>query len=107
LFVDCKSTHYDSAEMTIAQFREFLATQGRESLLEHQIVNNINVKITANVDDYLKEWDLGDKVDVVISSLGLSFTARVIEIYEVEKSNTRSIEITLGNKMPTKNRKAR
>ena len=37
---------------------------------------------TLSQSDYLTGWDLGDKVDMAVTSLGLSMEARITEVVE-------------------------
>ncbi len=101
LFVDEKSSHIEEGQ-TIDAFKEYLRQAGLEALREHVNINNVDLEIKANIDEYMKDYDLGDIVDIEIKTIGLSFKARIIEVYEVFKNNTHTIEIVLGDKIPRK-----
>lgn len=77
------------------------ATQyGKEFLLGYENIENIEAQYQQTRGyTYRQDFDLGDKVTIVIS--GLEYTARIIEINEIYKTNEVIIELTFGNKIKT------
>ena len=70
----------------------------RKKLLEHQPLQNVEVDVTAGTFQYLRDFDLGDKVDVIVQDIGLAMEARVVSVREVFKANDHTISVTLGIK---------
>ncbi len=101
LYVDEKSSHIEEGQ-TIYEFKEYLKQAGIEALREHMNIDNVDLEIKANINEYMQDYDLGDIVDVEVRTIGLSFKARIIEVYEVFKNNTHTIELVLGDKIPRK-----
>ena len=56
---------------------------------------------------YLKDWDLGDRVDAIVEDIGLAMQARIVTVREVFKKNDHTVEIELGDKKLTQLQKAR
>lgn len=109
LWVDARDLRSD--DLTPAQYLAALKQRGLEKLLEHQIIDDFSLEISPLKKGrvYLEDFDLGDKVDVVIDlSTGqkLVYTARITEISEVIKNNNWTVGITVGNKTPTVLQKA-
>lgn len=91
-------------------FKEGLLNEGRELLKnEHGIVENLDTG-TLNLDRYLKEFDLGDKVDMTIAQIGIKKECRIIgvdETYEAdEAAKPPSISVIMGDEKITNARKA-
>ena len=55
----------------------------------------------------MEDYDLGDKCDVILDSVGQSFTVRIIEVQEVFKESKHTITLIFGEKVPTVYSKAR
>ena len=80
---------------------------GLDKLLDYQIVNNVELQAGNGGFQYLRDFDLGDKVDAIVSDVGLAVQARIVTIREVFKQNNHTIEIELGDKKLTQLKKAR
>ena len=88
------------------QFKTSLQNEGRAYLEEnYPIVKNLDTG-TLNMSEYLTGFDLGDKVDMEVSTLGLKETARIIEVDEVHESGNSEIHLVMGEEMVTSTRKA-
>ena len=88
------------------QFKTSLQNEGRAYLEEnYPIVKNLDTG-TLNMSGYLTGFDLGDKVDMEVSTLGLKETARIIEVDEVHESGNSEIHLVMGEEMVTSTRKA-
>lgn len=98
----------DSAEgNTEEQKREYMKQQGTLELLNHKLVANINFKPVAGTYEYHVDYDLGDKVDVVLKSLQKIISYDIVEISEVYKNNVLDISITLGSEKVKQYQKGR
>ncbi len=77
-----------------------LPGRGKQHLKdEYGVVTSLNTG-TVNTAGYLRDFDLGDKVEMEISTVGLMQTARIIEIEEVyESKKTPVINITIGDEL--------
>lgn len=88
------------------QFKTSLQNEGRAYLEEnYPIVKNLDTG-TLDMSEYLTGFDLGDKVDMEVSTLGLKETARIIEVDEVHESGNSEIHLVMGEEMVTSTRKA-
>lgn len=89
------------------RFRQALRNEGLAYLEEsYPIVKNLDTG-TLDMSDYLTGFDLGDKVDMEVSTLGLKETARIIEVEEVYESGRSEIHLTMGDELVTDTKKAR
>lgn len=104
---DCRGEVYDSSKETLAQFQARIKEIGYETMDNYQIVNNVEFDVIPDKLEYMTDYDLGDKCDCIIEDIGISMTARIVEIYEVFKRNQHTITLTLGNKKQVAFRKAR
>ncbi len=107
LFVDMKSTKYDPEKQTRAQYDAILHQECIKKLAEHKNIENMELDAARQPFVYLKDYDLGDKCDIVISSMKKSFQARVIEVLEVHSKNKMDATLVIGDKIPTQYEKAR
>ena len=100
------SDAYNMASVYTA-YEESLNGRGKTHLQEnYAVVRNLDTG-TINTDRYLKDFDLGDKVDMAISTLGVAVEARIIEVEESYDENGGSIQITIGDELMTTIKKAR
>ncbi|MEA4831007.1 MAG: siphovirus ReqiPepy6 Gp37-like family protein [Oscillospiraceae bacterium] len=101
IFVDARNLQMDSAQ-TQAEYESDLKQRGNEALDDYQIVESLDFDVIANSGyKYRVDYDLGDKCDIVISKLGLSYSARIVEAREVIKENYSTVELLVGSKTPT------
>lgn len=88
------------------QFKTALMNEGRSYLEEnYAIVKNLDTG-TLDTADYLTGFDLGDKVDMAVSTIGLKETARIIEVDEVHESGHSEVHLIMGDEIVTNMRKA-
>lgn len=102
LFVDERNTKYNPDEQTLDQYKLELKQKGLEKSLDYQIVENVNFKVDPTGYEYMVDYDLGTKVDVVITEMKLLFESRVTAVYEVFKEGQHTIEIEVGVPIKTK-----
>lgn len=107
IFIDAAGESYDEEKQTLEEYKENLKQYGLESMLDYQVIQNIDFISSESGYVYLEDFDLGDKCDVIIEPLKLSLEARIIAVYEVFKDNTHTIELEFGNKRLTEYKKAR
>lgn len=89
------------------QFKQALQNEGRAYLEKnYPIVKNLDTG-TLDMADYLTGFDLGDRVDMEVSTLGLKETARIIEVDEVHESGRSEIHLVMGDELVTDTKKAR
>lgn len=87
-------------------FESGLQGRGKTYLEENYHVEEVLDTGTLNVDGYMTEFDLGDKVDMAVSTLGLKSTARIIGVDEVYESQGNTgvnmkISLTIGDEQVT------
>lgn len=77
-----------------------LATQmrqeGRIDMLDNYKLETVTVDVLQNSFIYLTDYDLGDTVSIVIPEINLTFTAQIMEVYEVQSNNNLEVQIVLG-----------
>lgn len=70
----------------------------------HGVVTNLDTG-TVNTGGYMVDWDLGDKVDFGVSTVGLADVARITEVEEVYESTgtgvRNEVHITVGERLLT------
>ncbi len=107
IFIDAKDIRYDREKQTQDEYIKALEQRGLEKLLDYKIINNIEIDVSEGTFKYLRDFDLGDVADVIIDSIGVSMTARIVTVREVFKNNNHTITIELGDKKLTSMQKAR
>nr|DAO25818.1 MAG TPA: hypothetical protein [Caudoviricetes sp.] len=107
LYKDSRASRWDENEQSREDYIAGLQQEGYEALLDYQIINNVDVEASAGGYKYLEDWDLGDKVDVIVEDIGLALEARIVTVREVFKQNNHKISIEMGDKKLTMLDKAR
>lgn len=83
---------------TYDAFAQSLHDQGVQHLQDNYgVVTNLDTG-TINTAAYLRDWDLGDLVELSVSTVGLQAQARIIEVNETYDENGISISCTIGDK---------
>lgn len=84
-----------------------LKERGNKHLVDnYAIIKNLDTGILVK-DGYIKDWNLGDKVDMAISVLGAYVETRITEVVETHVSGESKIEITLGDQLVTQTERAK
>lgn len=96
LFVDARSERMGE-NTTLEEYKNVLIQKGIEQLANYRIEENVNFGLDTNSYEYKVDFDLGDKVDVIISEINLVMTARIKNVYEVIKSGYRTLELEVDN----------
>lgn len=86
------------SDTTISQADLFtqMRQEGRMDMLDNYKLETVSVDVLQNGFYYLTDYDLGDTVSIVIPELNLSFTAQIMEVYEVQSGNQLQVQIVLG-----------
>lgn len=106
IFID-SSSYWDKEAQTEAQYRESLRQEAEDTLLEYQVVSNVDVDVSQSGFRYTQDYDLGDKVDFMLPEIGLEMEARIVTVREVYKQGYLTITVELGDKKLTRIQKAR
>lgn len=107
LYVDQTGTTYDSTKQTLDGYKAILAQAGAEALAKYTDVTNVTFDTIDRGLTYMTDYNLGDKCDIILDSVGLSFTVRIIEVDEVFKEGKHIVTLQFGEKVPTVYSKAR
>lgn len=75
--------------------------KAHDELKKHPVVQGADVEVIQSGLLYLKDYDLGDKCDIVCHRLGKSFAARITGVDEVFKAGQHKIDLTLGESART------
>lgn len=102
---------FDPKKQTLQEFKEGLYQFGLEKLTS-KYGQSTNIELDVSPASgrgfaYLRDFDLGDKVDVVLNRLGLALECRIVSVHEVWKKGAHTVSIELGNKVLTDFEKAR
>lgn len=88
-------------------YEESLNGRGKSHLKEnYSVITNLDTG-TVNARDYLKGFDLGDLVELAVSTVGMQSTGRIIEVEETYESGRADIRITVGDEQLTTIQKAK
>lgn len=99
IYIDARDLQKEDGN-TDYEYKELLRQRGLEKLLDYADISNVDFK-AVDKTTYLKDYDLGDKCDIVISDLGVSYQSRIIGIDETIKENKQEINLIMGDKIPT------
>lgn len=84
-----------------AAYEADLKTRGKAFLASEYPVDVGLETGTLDPSRYLRDWDLGDKVDLEVSALGISKRARVVEVEESYDCDGSDVALTLGEEEPS------
>lgn len=108
LFIDCRDEQYTPDSQTLEQYKGILRQRAMEKARDYVDIHNITFDVDANKGAvYLKDYDIGDKCDIIIDDIQKSYEARIIEILETWSSGKHQVMLTFGEKIPTPYEKAR
>lgn len=107
LYVDAKDLRQEDG-VTLEEYKDQLRQRGLEKLEEHVNISNVETSVTSNNGfRYMEDYNLGDTVDIVVSTISKAYTAQIIEVDEVIKGTNHEINITFGDEIPSVWKKAR
>lgn len=84
-----------------AEFEAALRLKAKEELAKWPKVNSVEARTIQSGLVYLRDYDLGDKCDIVSNEMKKSYESRIIEVREVFKERQHDVEIVFGDKIPT------
>lgn len=87
----------DTESETDAQAREAGQQQALLDLLNHKKIVSISFTPSSQAFEYEKDFNLGDKINLTLHALGLSYSERIIGVDETYKNNTQSIKLSFGD----------
>lgn len=107
-FLDMRDVEYNSSKMTLAEYGEALQERAKEKAAEYVDIHNVEFDADATTSFvYLRDYDLGDKCDIIIDPIMRSYEARIIEVIESWSKGVHQVTLTFGDKIPTQYEKAR
>lgn len=86
---------------TDAQWKNALKWHAHGELAKWPKLNNVEAQTIQAGLVYLRDYDLGDKCDIVSNEMKKSYESRIIEVREVFKEKQHNVEIVFGDKIPT------
>lgn len=102
LFIDGKSKSYAEDKQTQEEYMEVLIQLATEKAQRYVSIENVEFDTVADAGaKYLEDYDLGDKCDIIIDSIGKAYEARIIEVLETWDSGVHQVTLTFGDKIPT------
>lgn len=99
-FIDC-SKQSRSSDQTQAQFEASCIQKAKEELAKWPRIRNVETQTSQNHKEYLVDYDLGDKCDIVNHKVKKSYQSRIIEVREVIKEGQHFVDVVFGDKIPT------
>lgn len=101
VYIDKTTMKYDEAKQSLEEFKESLVQAGLEEMQKsYSQVVNIEVDTVDRGLKYLQDYDLGDKIEIVVDALQENLVTRIIEIDEVFKQGKHTVSLTFGTKVP-------
>lgn len=104
MVVDMRSTKPDEGQSD-ADFRAALRQEAEEKLLDRQVIEDVDVD-AGDDGGYMRDYDLGDRCDIIIPRLGIEVEARIVEVSEVFKAEGHTVTLGFGNKRISNFRRA-
>lgn len=92
---DAKAENLFDMEAVYVAFEADLKTRGTAHLRENYGVVTAVDTGEPNLYSYLRDWDLGDVVDMAVSSLGMKKTGRVVEVVEEYDGSGSNVSMTI------------
>lgn len=88
-------------------WEQSLKDSGTQHLVDNcSVIYNLDTG-TLNLDGYIRDYDLGDKVDWYVERLGIGRSARITEVEEVYESGSITINLTIDGELLTLSDKIR
>ncbi|MBQ9785066.1 MAG: hypothetical protein IJW29_06165 [Clostridia bacterium] len=105
-YLDLRGEEPESDDQTDEAFIESLRQRGLAHLkANYAIIENLDTG-TLVQDGYLSGFDLGDKVDMLVESVGLVKEARITGVCEIHEAGSSTVSIEIGEQKLTEIRKA-
>lgn len=100
-FVDARDLQQQEGQ-SLDDYKLELRQRGLEKAQDYLSVTNITVNPVTSSYEYMIDYDLGDKCDIIINELGILIQARIIAVYESIENGYTTIELEFGDKILTK-----
>ena len=98
IYIGATSIRYKKTEQHIEFYKDLLVQKGKEKLLEYPKINNLEIDVTQNPFVYMRDFNLGDKVEVMLDGIYTALECRVVTARELFKEGKHTTIIELGNK---------
>lgn len=82
---------------SMSDYKSRIEEAALEKLMGYQPVEDIEINPVSDAE-YMVDYDLGDKCDVLLSDIGVKLETRIVEVLEVFKASGHTLTIGLGNK---------
>ena len=106
-FLDMRDVE-KAEDMTAAQYEAVLTAKAVERAASYVDIKNVEFDAdTSRSFQYLVDYDLGDKCDIIIDKMRLAFEARIIEVLETWTKNVHKVTLVFGDKIPSPYEKVR
>lgn len=106
-FLDMRDVE-KAEDMTAAQYEAVLIAKAVERAASYVDIKNVEFDAdTSRSFQYLADYDLGDKCDIIIDEMRLAFEARIIEVLETWTKNVHKVTLVFGDKIPSPYEKVR
>jgi len=106
-FLDMRDVE-KAEDMTAAQYEAVLIAKAVERAASYVDIKNVEFDAdTSRSFQYLVDYDLGDKCDIIIDKMRLAFEARIIEVLETWTKNVHKVTLVFGDKIPSPYEKVR
>lgn len=106
-FLDMRDVE-KAEDMTAAQYEAVLIAKAVERAASYVDIKNVEFDAdTSRSFQYLVDYDLGDKCDIIIDKMRLAFEARIIEVLETWTKNVHRVTLVFGDKIPSPYEKVR
>lgn len=86
-------------------FEAALRQEALEKLADCVVAQEIDVSNLGDAN-YLEDFDLGDKVSLILDDIGLELETRIVEVAEVFKPEGHSVQLGFGSKRITNMRRS-
>ncbi|WP_337969744.1 siphovirus ReqiPepy6 Gp37-like family protein, partial [Virgibacillus salexigens] len=106
-FIDARDVgDSEDKELSPEEIEQQLIERGQSKMSEMETLRSLEAEIKTPIKDvtpfqYEKQYDLGDKVQVVNKSWGLTMEAPITEFKEIHESAGFRLEATFGRSRPT------
>lgn len=94
---DMRSSKPEDGETT-AHFKDSVLQEAREKIADLAKVDEVDIQVLSDTG-YMRDYDLGDKCEILLTDLGIQMESRIVEVDEVfTEADGHKITVGLGNK---------
>jgi hypothetical protein len=99
---DTKQSGDNEVSIPLSEYNKLLEARAKENLAECTKVQSFDCVISnSNNLIYKTDYDLGDKISIINKKWGLMLNERIVSITETYDIEGLSIDIQIGNNIPT------